>query len=193
MYRTLRCACILLWGGHLKGQDIEGLDCHCHKALGFCLEQPVEWWVTSVSAAMHDNHCYAFVDWVQHQWSVLCNFQVTGVGYSTSGQVLCNNEVVRENTHPSISKLMEVWSFWSWKPKAAMSRSLQIVVCANWACIITTPFVIPQCKRHVGHFDAFQIGVLCNNAQIWEDSLRGQPTEGAILACAMKVQHICTL
>jgi len=34
--------------------------------------------------------------------------QVTGVGYNASGLVLCNNEVVRDGSHPSFSKLMEV-------------------------------------------------------------------------------------
>ena len=29
--------------------------------------------------------------------------------------------------------------------------------------------------------------MVCNNAQIIEGNLRGQPTEGSILACAMKV------
>jgi len=34
--------------------------------------------------------------------------QVTGVGYNPSGLVLCNNEVVRDGSHPSFTKLMEV-------------------------------------------------------------------------------------
>ena len=32
-----------------------------------------------------------------------------------------------------------------------------------------------------------QVGVICNNARIVEGVLQGQPTEGALLACAMKV------
>jgi len=32
--------------------------------------------------------------------------------------------------------------------------------------------------------------VVCNNAQIVEGILQGQPTEGALLACAMKVRHL---
>ena len=32
-----------------------------------------------------------------------------------------------------------------------------------------------------------QAAVICNNAQIVEGTLQGQPTEGALLACAMKV------
>ena len=34
---------------------------------------------------------------------------------------------------------------------------------------------------------AVQAAVICNNAQIVEGTLQGQPTEGALLACAMKV------
>ncbi len=34
--------------------------------------------------------------------------QATGVGYDPSGDVICDNEVVRESTHPSISKVVEV-------------------------------------------------------------------------------------
>ena len=34
--------------------------------------------------------------------------QVTGVGYNAHGRVTCDGEVVRENTHPSIRKLVEV-------------------------------------------------------------------------------------
>ena len=33
---------------------------------------------------------------------------MTGVGYNPSGLVLCNNEVVRDGSHPSFTKLMEV-------------------------------------------------------------------------------------
>jgi len=32
-----------------------------------------------------------------------------------------------------------------------------------------------------------KIGVICNNATINGDTLQGQPTEGALLAVAMKV------
>lgn len=32
-----------------------------------------------------------------------------------------------------------------------------------------------------------QVGVICNNATINGDTLQGQPTEGALLAVAMKV------
>lgn len=32
-----------------------------------------------------------------------------------------------------------------------------------------------------------QVGVICNNAVINGDTLQGQPTEGALLAVAMKV------
>lgn len=38
-----------------------------------------------------------------------------------------------------------------------------------------------------------EIGVVCNNAHIVDGNLRGQPTEGAILACAMKVGAETTL
>jgi len=33
---------------------------------------------------------------------------VTGVGYNASGRVMCNHEVVRDGSHPSFTKLMEV-------------------------------------------------------------------------------------
>ena len=35
-----------------------------------------------------------------------------------------------------------------------------------------------------------QIGCVCNNAEITPEGLRGQPTEGALLAAAAKVTHI---
>lgn len=64
--------------------------------------------------------------------------EVTGVGYDSRGQVTINNEVVRNHSHPSISKVIE-------------------------------------------------IGVVCNNAQIINGTLIGQPTEGALVACAEKI------
>ena len=67
-----------------------------------------------------------------------CCVQVSGVGYSARGEVLCDHVVVQRDTHPSIAKVIEV-------------------------------------------------GAVCNNAQIIEGNLQGQPTEGALLACAMKV------
>ena len=36
-----------------------------------------------------------------------------------------------------------------------------------------------------------EVGTVCNNAQIVGGVLRGQPTEGALLACAMKVRPGC--
>ncbi|XP_074645561.1 calcium-transporting ATPase type 2C member 1-like [Tubulanus polymorphus] len=68
----------------------------------------------------------------------LTQADVSGVGYNGIGEVTCNNEIVHNNSHPDITKLIEV-------------------------------------------------GVLCSNADIVNDSLRGQPTEGALLALAMKV------
>ena len=35
-------------------------------------------------------------------------FQVTGVGYNAIGDVICNGEVVIEQSHSSISKVIEV-------------------------------------------------------------------------------------
>ncbi|ELU14696.1 hypothetical protein CAPTEDRAFT_176941 [Capitella teleta] len=63
---------------------------------------------------------------------------VSGVGYSTHGVIVCDHNVVQKDSHPSITKVI-------------------------------------------------QIGVLCNNAQIIEGDLQGQPTEGALLACAFKM------
>lgn len=34
--------------------------------------------------------------------------QVTGVGYDASGEVICNTEVVRDGSNPSVAKVMEV-------------------------------------------------------------------------------------
>lgn len=34
-----------------------------------------------------------------------------------------------------------------------------------------------------------EVGCICNDAEIHEDQLHGQPTEGAILACALKVSY----
>lgn len=34
--------------------------------------------------------------------------QVTGVGYDASGEVICNREVVRDGSNPSVAKVMEV-------------------------------------------------------------------------------------
>ncbi|XP_013393466.1 calcium-transporting ATPase type 2C member 1 isoform X2 [Lingula anatina] len=64
--------------------------------------------------------------------------EVTGVGYNGNGEIRCNGNLVKDYTHPSISKLMEV------------------------SC-------------------------LCNNAEIENNTLLGQPTEGALLAAAMKM------
>lgn len=64
--------------------------------------------------------------------------EVTGVGYDACGEVICNREVVRDGSNPSVAKVMEV-------------------------------------------------AVICNNAQIIEGVLQGQPTEGALLACAIKM------
>ena len=68
----------------------------------------------------------------------MCGWQVSGVGYSTKGEVVCEQDVVHRDTHPTISKVIEV-------------------------------------------------GIVCNNAQIIAGNLQGQPTEGALLACAFKV------
>ena len=65
--------------------------------------------------------------------------QVSGVGYNSRGDVICNGCQVDGNSHPSLSKVIEV-------------------------------------------------GCICNNAEICSDGLHGQPTEGALLACALKVR-----
>lgn len=64
--------------------------------------------------------------------------KVTGSGYNDEGDVLCGHERVTYDSHPSISKVVEV-------------------------------------------------GAVCNNAEIINNQLRGQPTEGALLSVAMKV------
>ncbi|XP_071172782.1 calcium-transporting ATPase type 2C member 1-like isoform X2 [Mytilus edulis] len=69
--------------------------------------------------------------------------EVTGVGYTAVGEVICNGEVVTEHSHSSISKVIEV-------------------------------------------------GVICNDAEILPEGLHGQPTEGALIAAAWKlnIHHI---
>ncbi|CAF4751665.1 unnamed protein product [Rotaria sp. Silwood1] len=69
--------------------------------------------------------------------------EVTGSGYDGEGDVLCGHERVTYDSHPLISKIVEV-------------------------------------------------GAVCNNAEIVNSHLRGQPTEGALLAVAMKmnIPHI---
>ncbi|CAF2385566.1 unnamed protein product [Rotaria sp. Silwood2] len=64
--------------------------------------------------------------------------EVTGSGYNSEGDVLCGSERITYDSHPSISKIVEV-------------------------------------------------GAVCNNAEIVNFQLRGQPTEGALLAVAMKM------
>ncbi|XP_033755466.1 calcium-transporting ATPase type 2C member 1-like isoform X2 [Pecten maximus] len=64
--------------------------------------------------------------------------EVTGVGYNASGEVTCQRQEVRDNSHPSLVKVIEV-------------------------------------------------GCICNDADICADGLHGQPTEGALIACAWKM------
>ncbi|XP_021371301.1 calcium-transporting ATPase type 2C member 1-like isoform X1 [Mizuhopecten yessoensis] len=64
--------------------------------------------------------------------------EVTGVGYNASGEVVCQRQEVRDNSHPSLIKVIEV-------------------------------------------------GCICNDADICADGLHGQPTEGALIACAWKM------
>ncbi|CAF0885893.1 unnamed protein product [Adineta ricciae] len=64
--------------------------------------------------------------------------EVTGSGYNGEGDVLCNHERVTYDSHPLISKIVEV-------------------------------------------------GAVCNNAEIINCELRGQPTEGALICVAMKM------
>ncbi|KAL4235055.1 ATPase [Mactra antiquata] len=64
--------------------------------------------------------------------------EVTGVGYNGIGDILSNGHTVDSQSHPSLSKVIEV-------------------------------------------------GCICNDAEICDDGLHGQPTEGALLACALKM------
>ncbi|CAF0839383.1 unnamed protein product [Rotaria sordida] len=64
--------------------------------------------------------------------------EVTGSGYNGEGDVLCGSERITYDSHPSLSKIIEV-------------------------------------------------GAVCNNAEIVNFQLRGQPTEGALLAVALKI------
>ena len=64
--------------------------------------------------------------------------QVTGNGYSPFGDVFCCDQVVKNDSHPSISAVVE-------------------------------------------------IGAVCNNSQVIEQEVRGQPTEGALLILGTKV------
>ncbi|UJR09674.1 hypothetical protein I4U23_013908 [Adineta vaga] len=67
--------------------------------------------------------------------------EVTGTGYNGEGDVLCNQERVTYDSHPIISKIVEV-------------------------------------------------GAVCNNAEIINSQLRGQPTEGALISVAMKMNLV---
>ncbi|CAF4222300.1 unnamed protein product [Rotaria socialis] len=64
--------------------------------------------------------------------------EVTGSGYDGQGDVICGHERATYDSHPLISKIVE-------------------------------------------------IGAVCNNAEIINSQLRGQPTEGALLVVAMKM------
>ncbi|CAF1201725.1 unnamed protein product [Adineta steineri] len=64
--------------------------------------------------------------------------EVTGSGYNGEGDVLCSSQRIAYDSHPLISKIIEV-------------------------------------------------GAVCNNSEIINSQLRGQPTEGALLAVAMKM------
>lgn len=66
--------------------------------------------------------------------------EASGVGYNSRGEVICKCCHVDGNSHPSLSKVIEV-------------------------------------------------GCICNNAEICNEGLHGQPTEGALLACALKVSQ----
>ncbi|XP_077983534.1 calcium-transporting ATPase type 2C member 1-like [Glandiceps talaboti] len=64
--------------------------------------------------------------------------EISGVGYNSDGEIVCDKEEVTGYSHPSIARVVEV-------------------------------------------------GCICNNAEIHDEVLYGQPTEGALLALAMKM------
>ena len=82
---------------------------------------------------------------------------MTGSGYNGDGDVLCNSQRVAYDSHPSIAKIIEVKHF------------------SYYA-------FTDERKWYV-----VQVGSVCNNAEIVNSQLRGQPTEGALLAVALKV------
>ncbi len=84
-------------------------------------------------------------------------YQVTGSGYNGEGDVLCGHERVTYDSHPLISKIVEV-------------------------CYFYLIFIINKKSFH-------QVGAVCNNAEIINCQLRGQPTDGALIAVAMKVNR----
>ena len=45
-------------------------------------------------------------------------------------------------------------------------------------------------KSHPDLCKVIEVGCICNDAEICDDTLHGQPTEGALLACALKVSFI---
>lgn len=49
-------------------------------------------------------------------------------------------------------------------------------------------YIWPMCNHFYVILFLFQAGYLCNNAHIQDGSLFGQPTEGALVAVAQKVQ-----
>ncbi len=97
--------------------------------------------------------------------SVYFDFEVTGVGYRNEGG-LCfvGGEAVFGFSHPAISRVVEV----------------RLV---HWE-----RGFFQTSKRSAGFGSPLQIGQVCNNAEVIDGDLRGQPTEGALVVLALKVR-----
>jgi len=87
------------------------------------------------------------------------------VGYNGCGHVTVAGQTLTPNSNLSVTKVIEVRSF----------QICCVITVTTWSLLV---FNLPQW---------LQVGYLCNNAHIEDGSLFGQPTEGALIAVALKV------
>ena len=85
------------------------------------------------------------------------------------GSVVCADEVVTGYSHPNISKVVEVRNHY-----------------LNF--IVTTVSSLYHHCLHNHHSSAVQVGCVCNNAQIRDGQVLGDPMEGAMLAVGHKLK-----
>nr|XP_054762610.1 LOW QUALITY PROTEIN: calcium-transporting ATPase type 2C member 1-like [Lytechinus pictus] len=93
--------------------------------------------------------------------------EVTGVGYNGDGMVLVDNTPVLGYQDPSIARVVE------------SSRGELMILVDNTPVL---GYQDPSIARVV------EASCVCNNSEIRDNVLYGQPTEGALLALAMKMQ-----
>ena len=54
------------------------------------------------------NNIILYFNHITHSLHTYFILQVTGVGYNADGHVTCDGEIVHENSHPTITKLIQV-------------------------------------------------------------------------------------